>query len=112
MNCTLGHRNPTKLGHALSTAVHVSKQGSSIAYALSSGGRIGLRPADGVPVAWGTGTSADMTCCGAPEFGFGFGLRALRPVASGGAGGLRKALEFDGLGSPQRVKVMVHSHFR
>lgn len=101
--------NPTRLGHARSTAVHDSKHGSNIVYALPMAGRLGLRALD---ISVDCGTSAENTFCGAKGLFLSLGCNALRPVASGAAGELVKLPGFAGLGSPHLVNVMVHSHLR
>lgn len=99
--------NPKKLGHARSTAVHVSKHGKSIVYALPIAGRFGLRAAASVD----SGVSAENTFCGAEGLFLSLGCSALSPVALGVGGDLVKLSGFAGLGSPHRVKVIVQSHF-
>lgn len=82
MNLGTGHLNPIDIGHARSTAVHVSKHGNNALYADEKGGSEGLR-----------GVADGSIACSADT-----GFCALFPESEDA--------------SEQRGKNIVHNHLR
>ena len=72
-----GHLKPKKIGQARSTALHVSKHGSTVSYSDANAGSAGLR---GVARARTFCNAGSTTCAsGSEEAGFEFELGGASP---------------------------------